>query len=78
MKHEMAALVELRARAGVQQFDKNRVLELSDKLLEMMRYNVEAAEVWASVDAGKKVELCSSIINLSSDTHPRSAVVESH
>ena len=54
MKHEMAALVELRARAGVQQFDKNHVLELSDKLLEMMRYNVEAAEVWASVDAGKK------------------------
>ncbi|KAI5076391.1 hypothetical protein GOP47_0008456 [Adiantum capillus-veneris] len=54
MKHEMAALVESRARKGLEQWLRHRDPELSDDLLEMMRYNVEAAEVWASVDAGNK------------------------
>ncbi|MCO5599510.1 hypothetical protein L7F22_053616 [Adiantum nelumboides] len=54
MKHEMAALVESRARKGLEQWLLHRDPELSDELLEMMRYNVEAAEVWASVDAGNK------------------------
>lgn len=54
MKHEMAALVESRAHKGLEQWLIHHDPEQSGELLEMMRYNVEAAEVWASVDAGNK------------------------
>lgn len=54
MKHEMAALVESRAHKGLEQWLVKHDAEQSEELLEMMRYNVEAAEVWASVDAGNK------------------------
>lgn len=54
MKHEMAALVESRAHKGLEQWLSHHDPEQSEELLEMMRYNVEAAEVWASVDAGNK------------------------
>lgn len=54
MKHEMADLLESRARNGLEQWLVQHDPEQSEELLEMMRYHVEAAEVWAGVDAGNK------------------------
>ncbi|KAH7442054.1 hypothetical protein KP509_03G068400 [Ceratopteris richardii] len=53
MKHEMAALLESRAR-GLEHCLESYDAERNNCLLDMMRDNVEAAEVWASVDAGNK------------------------
>lgn len=54
MKHEMSALLESCAQKTLDQWLQRRDKEQSEELLEMMRFYVEAAEVYSSIDAGNK------------------------
>ncbi|GLJ32063.1 hypothetical protein SUGI_0645700 [Cryptomeria japonica] len=54
MKHEMSALLELRARKALDQWLQQDDKEHSEELLEMMGFYVEAADVYSSIDAGNK------------------------
>eukprot|EP01018_Ginkgo_biloba_P020370 Gb_30364 [translate_table: standard] len=54
MKHEMSALLESRAHRALDQWLLRHDREQSEDLLEMMRFYVEAAEVYSSIDAGNK------------------------
>lgn len=54
MKHEMSALLESCAQKALDQWLQRRDKEQSEELLEMMRFYVEAAEVYSSIDAGNK------------------------
>lgn len=54
MKHEMSALMESCAQKALDQWLQRRDKEQSEELLEMMRFYVEAAEVYSTIDAGNK------------------------
>ncbi|GFP83268.1 protein ddb_g0268328 [Phtheirospermum japonicum] len=54
MKHETAALLELRANQSSHQWFLRYDKDQHEDLLESMRYFIEAAEVHSSIDAGNK------------------------
>lgn len=55
MKHETASLMELRAEESYHQWHLLRHnKDQNEGLLESMRYYIEAAEVYSSIDAGNK------------------------
>lgn len=54
MKHETAALLELRAKQSSQQWFLRYDRDQNEELLESMCYFIEAAEVHSSIDAGNK------------------------
>lgn len=54
MKHDMSSLLESCAQKALDQWLQRRDKEQSEELLEMMRFCVEAAEVYSSIDAGNK------------------------
>ncbi|XP_042024596.1 uncharacterized protein LOC121771783 isoform X2 [Salvia splendens] len=54
MKHETAALLELRAKQLSQQWFLRYDKDQNEELLESMHYFIEAAEVHSSIDAGNK------------------------
>ncbi|CAN1813358.1 Protein DDB_G0268328 [Linum perenne] len=54
MKHEIGALLESRAQACSDQWFRRYYKDQNEELLEAMRYFIEAAEVYFSMDAGNK------------------------
>ncbi|CAI0554927.1 unnamed protein product [Linum tenue] len=54
MKHEIGALLESRARSSSEQWFRRYYKDQNEELLEAMRYFIEAAEVYFSMDAGNK------------------------
>ncbi|KAL8160713.1 hypothetical protein V2J09_002250 [Rumex salicifolius] len=54
MKHEAASLLESRARLSSKGWQPHRDRYQHGDLLESMRYYIEAAEVYSSIDAGNK------------------------
>ncbi|XP_059307984.1 uncharacterized protein LOC132059394 [Lycium ferocissimum] len=54
MKHETALLLEARAQQSCKEWSLRSDKDQTDELLASMRYFVEAAEVYSSIDAGNK------------------------
>ncbi|KAG9129276.1 hypothetical protein Leryth_015660 [Lithospermum erythrorhizon] len=54
MKHETASLLESRAGLSAQQWFQRYDKDQNEDLLDSMRYFIEAAEVYSSIDAGNK------------------------
>ncbi|KAJ8447051.1 hypothetical protein Cgig2_033620 [Carnegiea gigantea] len=54
MKHETASLLELRAEESYHLWRLRHNKDQNEDLLESMRYYIEAAEVYSSIDAGNK------------------------
>ena len=54
MKHDMLNVLESCAQKALEQWLQCCDKEQSEELLEMMRFYVEAAEVYSSIDSGKK------------------------
>ena len=54
MKHDMSDLLESRVQNTLEQWLQHRDEEQSKELLEMMRFYVEVAKVYSSIDSGKK------------------------
>ncbi|KAF3781980.1 Spatacsin-C domain-containing protein [Nymphaea thermarum] len=56
MKHETAKLLESRAMRSLHQWSTQYNKEQNEELLETMRYFIEAAEVFSTIDAGNKTQ----------------------
>ncbi|XP_074295549.1 uncharacterized protein LOC141623336 [Silene latifolia] len=54
MKHETASLLESRAKQSYQQWHLRYDKDQNEDLLESMRFYIEAAEVYSSIDSGDK------------------------
>lgn len=54
MKHETASLLESRAEQSCHQWRLLQYKDQNEDLLESMRFYIEAAEVYSSIDAGNK------------------------
>lgn len=54
MKHETGRLLESRAQQSCKEWSLRSDKEQTDELLDAMRYFIEAAEVYSSIDAGNK------------------------
>ncbi|KAK4366838.1 hypothetical protein RND71_014718 [Anisodus tanguticus] len=54
MKHETASLLESRAQQSCKEWSLHSDKDQTDELLASMRYFIEAAEVYSSIDAGNK------------------------
>lgn len=54
MKHETASLLESRAQQSCKEWSLRSDKDQTDELLASMRYFIEAAEVYSSIDAGNK------------------------
>ncbi|KAJ7523405.1 hypothetical protein O6H91_18G050100 [Diphasiastrum complanatum] len=59
MAHEMAALLESRARKGLlQHWVARHDFDQNEELLEIMRFFVEASEVYGGIDCGNRTRWC--------------------
>ncbi|CAK9198622.1 unnamed protein product [Sphagnum troendelagicum] len=58
MAHEMAELLKSRAQRALERWVRRYDPEHSEELLDPMRFYVEAAEVYAAVDAGMSTSFC--------------------
>jgi spatacsin len=67
MAHEMAELLKSRARRALERWVRRYDPEHSEELLDPMRFYVEAAEVYAAVDAGKYLATGQVLIELHTD-----------
>ncbi|XP_075084415.1 uncharacterized protein LOC107760795 [Nicotiana tabacum] len=90
MKHETASLLESRAEQSSKEWSLRSDKDQTDELLASMRYFIEAAEVYSSIDAGNKTrQACAqaSLLSLQirmpdlhflnlSETNARRALVE--
>ncbi|KAK9670568.1 hypothetical protein RND81_13G209900 [Saponaria officinalis] len=54
MKHETASLLDSRAKQSYQQWHLRHDRDQNEDLLESMRFYIEAAQVYSSIDAGDK------------------------
>ncbi|KAL9229664.1 hypothetical protein vseg_005107 [Gypsophila vaccaria] len=54
MKHETASLLDSRAKQSYQQWHFRHDRDQNEDLLESMRFYIEAAQVYSSIDAGDK------------------------